>query len=327
VPIDLTDLTQNARVVSIPLRERFRAVDHREALLFEGPNGWAEFSPFLEYGTAESSTWLQSAIECAFEPTPLSMRQSIGINATLPEVLPEQVAAVLARFGNFRTVKIKVAGGQAESDLSRIEAVLREKPDAKIRLDANGHWSVDEAFAMVRALYDRAIEIEYFEQPCASIEELVELRLRLADANIVAKIAADELVRKADDPIAVAKAEAADILVLKVAPLGGIRRMLKIAEEAGLPVVVSSSLETSVGLSYGLRAAASLPELEFDCGLGTAALLQADIVEEPLIPIDGMLNLTTVKPSAELLQRYAASAERREWWLSRLEACARHLGL
>ncbi len=327
MPIDLSDLLASARVVSIPLRERFRGVDHREALLFEGPNGWAEFSPFLEYETTEASIWLQAAIECAFEPLPALVRQSIGINATLPEVQPHQVAEVLSRFGNFRTVKMKVAGGPQEADLARIEAVVRERPEAKIRLDANGNWGVDAAFSMVRALADRGIEIEYFEQPCASVDELVELRVKLAGANLIAKIAADESVRKATDPLAVARAQAADILVLKVAPLGGIKRLLEIAKQAALAVVVSSALETSIGLAHGLRAAASLPELEFDCGLGTAALLTGDVTYEPLLAVDGQLSVTKVTANPKLLEKFAAAAERRDWWLARLQACGQVLGL
>jgi O-succinylbenzoate synthase len=327
VPIDLTDLLERSRVVSIPLRESFRGVDHREALLFEGPSGWAEFSPFLEYGLAEASVWLQSAIECAFERQVETVRQTIGINATLPEVEPAQVAEVLGRFGNFRTVKIKVAGVSQEADIARIEAVLRERPSVSIRLDANGNWSVDEAFSMVRALSDRGIEIQYLEQPCSTIDEMVELRMKLASANLIAKIAADELVRKAADPYEVVRAQAADILILKVAPLGGIKRLLDIAKQAALPVVISSALETSVGLAWGLRAAATLPQLEYDCGLGTAALLNGDVVDQPLIPLDGQLSVSQVKPSEELLTRYEASPERRDWWLKRLEACGRQLGL
>jgi O-succinylbenzoate synthase len=296
-------------------------------LLFEGPSGWAEFSPFLEYELVEASVWLQSAIECAFEPELASARQTIGINATLPEVEPNQVAEVLARFGNFRTVKVKVAGVSHAADIARIEAVVRERPEVQIRLDANGNWNVDEAFWMVRALADRGIEIEYYEQPCSSVEELVELRLRLAKANLVAKIAADESVRKANDPLEVARAQAADILVLKVAPLGGIKRLLDIAERAALPVVISSALETSVGIAWGLRAAACLPQLDFDCGLGTAALLQADVTESALVPVDGKLELTSVTPNEALLKKYEASPERRDWWLKRLEACGRQLGL
>ena len=323
----LSDLLERARVVSIPLRERFRGVDYRESLLFEGPNGWAEFSPLLEYETPEASVWLQAAIESAFETLPAPVRQTVGVNAILPEVMPSEVAEILGRFGNFRTAKIKVAGVTREHDLERIQEVVRLRPDAKIRLDANGGWSVQEAFETARVLFDKGIGVEYFEQPCASIDQLVELRTRLADASLSVKIAADELVRKVTDPIAVVRAQAADILVMKVAPMGGIKRLLQIAEEARLPIVVSSALETSVGVSLGVRAAATLPHLDYDCGLATVALLKGDVVEHSLIPVDGKLQLTEVKPNENLLARYEASPERRKWWLNRLEACARHLGL
>ena len=327
MPIDKVDLLATARVVSIPLRNRFRGIDVRETLVFEGPNGWAEWGPLTEYGTEEASTWLRAAIECAFEPRPTPLRTEIGINATLADVAPELVTEALKPFGNFRTVKIKVGAGSIEADLKRIETVVREYDNVKIRLDANTLWSVDQARFMARSLADRGIEIEYFEQPCATIEELIELRVGLIADQIVLKIAADELVRKAADPMAVVRAGAADLLILKVAPMGGIERLLRVAAESKLPVVISSALETSIGISNGLHAAACLPVLEHDCGLGTIGLFEGDIVTEPLLPIDGKLQLTKPTPDEQLLNRYAASEERTAWWLKRLETCANNLGL
>jgi O-succinylbenzoate synthase len=322
VPIELSDLLATARVVSIPLRQKFRGLTEREALLFEGPQGWAEWSPFTEYPIAEAAVWLQAAIEAAFAPPQEFFRTKIGINATLPAVSEAEVPLALAPFGAFGTVKIKVGGTDtsAEADLARIEAVVSHYPEAKIRLDANGCWSVDEALSMVRALRDRSIEIEYFEQPCASVEELVVLRARLAEAELLAKVAVDESIRKAADPLAVIRAGAADILVLKVSPLGGIGPLREIARVAKLPVVLSSALETSVGIARGLQAAAALENLELDCGLGTAALLAGDVTKDSLIPKNGRLEVADVTPEPALLDRWAASSERRDWWFKRLEA-------
>jgi O-succinylbenzoate synthase len=244
-------------------------------MLFEGPNGWAEWSPFLEYSDEEAAVWLNGAIEYAFGDQPVQLRDRIAVNATLPAVDASQVLATLAPFGSFRTVKIKVAekGQTPGQDVDRIVAVKNNFPDAKIRLDANGGWSPELSFSFIKALKGQGIELEYLEQPCKSIEELAKLRGLIADAGFSVKIAADESVRRATDPLEVARAGAADILVVKAQPLGGVARALEISAEAGLPVVVSSAIDSSVGLAMGAQLAATLPELDFDCGLGTAALL------------------------------------------------------
>ena len=312
-----------AKVVSLSLRTRFRGVDHREALLFEGPEGWAEWSPFLEYSDEEAAVWLEAAVDWAFVPQPEPVRQSIDVNATLPAVDPSEIAATLAPFGNFGTVKIKVAeaGQSLAQDLARVAETHKLFPDAKLRLDANGGWTAEQTLAVVGALRDNRIQVEYLEQPCASVAELVQLRKTFQQLRLEVLVAADESVRKAADPIAVANAGGADLLVLKAAPLGGVEAALAIAAEAGLPVVVSSALETSIGLAMGVHLAACLPELPFANGLGTAALLAADVVAAPLIPIDGKLPVSRPVADPQLLAAHAASAERTEWWMARLERC------
>ncbi len=313
----LAELLDTARVVSLPLATRFRGVDHREAVLFRGPQGWSEFSPFLEYDDVESSAWLSAAIDFAFASPPTAVRTTIGVNATLPAVGVTEVARVLERFGESRTVKVKVAetGQVLADDVARVAEVRRFLgAQGRIRVDANGGWNVDEAEHAARAL--APYDLEYLEQPCASVAELAELRERIAWMDI--PIAADESVRKAADPLAVARAGAADLLVLKVQPLGGIAASLALASAAGLAAVVSSALETSVGLSMGLHLAAALPDLEFDCGLATAALFTHDVTTQPLVAVDGTIELRRVEPDSTAV---AASPERDEWWRARLTRC------
>ncbi len=317
----LIDLLSSARVVSLPLRTRFRGVVDREVMLFEGPNGWAEWSPFLEYSDEEAAVWLNGAIEYAFGDQPVQLRDRIAVNATLPAVDASQVLATLAPFGSFRTVKIKVAekGQTPGQDVDRIVAVKNNFPDAKIRLDANGGWSPELSFSFIKALKGQGIELEYLEQPCKSIEELAKLRGLIADAGYAVKIAADESVRRATDPLEVARAGAADILVLKAQPLGGVARALEISAEAGLPVVVSSAIDSSVGLAMGAQLAATLPELDFDCGLGTAALLAGDVTREPLKPVDGFIDVRRVEVDPMKLDVFEAEDHRIDWWIDRLD--------
>ncbi len=317
----LIDLLSSARVVSLPLRTRFRGVVDREVMLFEGPNGWAEWSPFLEYSDEEAAVWLNGAIEYAFGDQPVQLRDRIAVNATLPAVDASQVLATLAPFGSFRTVKIKVAekGQTPGQDVDRIVAVKNNFPDAKIRLDANGGWSPELSFSFIKALKGQGIELEYLEQPCKSIEELVKLRGLISDAGFEVKIAADESVRRATDPLQVARAGAADILVLKAQPLGGVARAREISAEAGLPVVVSSAIDSSVGLAMGAALAAALPALDFDCGLGTAALLAGDVTREPLKPVDGFIDVRRVEVDPMKLDVFEAEDHRIDWWIERLE--------
>lgn len=322
---NLSDLLASARVVSLPLRTRFRGLTHREALLFEGENGWAEWSPFVEYEDEEAAIWLSAAIEFASGNLPPTLRTQIGINATLPAVGVDEVEKALKPFGKFGTVKIKVAekGQTLQDDINRIIKVWQTYPEAKIRLDANGGLKVNEAIALVGMMLENGIQLEYFEQPCKTIAELAEFKHLLRRYSDTVKVAADESVRKVSDPLAVALAGAADILVLKAAPLGGIRRTLDIVREAGLPVVVSSALDTSIGISMGLHLAGALPELSYDCGLGTAAMFIGDITKDPLIAEDGVLEIRRVEPDHGRLQVFAAEDHRADWWLERLERCYR----
>jgi O-succinylbenzoate synthase len=316
----LGDLLGSARVVALPLVSRFRGIEMREAVVLEGPGGWTEFSPFTEYGDAEASTWLAAAIDFGWGVPAPRLRESVRVNATVPALPAVQVAEVLERFPGCRTAKVKVAepGQSLVDDAARVRAVREHLgPDGRIRVDANGAWNVDEAERAIHALAE--FDLEYVEQPCATVDELAQVRARVKYMGI--PIAADESVRKADDPLAVARAGAADILVIKAQPLGGITAALAITRDAGLPVVVSSALDTSVGISMGLHLAAAIPTLEFDCGLATASLLAADVTDEPLIPSDGQLEVRRATPTDHLLATHAASPDRTAWWLARLERC------
>lgn len=316
----LSELSATARVVALPLRRRFRGIDTREAMLLEGPSGWTEFSPFTEYDDEEAAIWLGAAIGFGWEGDPAVFRGRIPVNATVPAVAANEVGAVLAGFPGCRTAKVKVAelGQQLADDIARVAAVRDALgPEGRIRVDANGQWNVDEAEHAIHAL--ARFDLEYVEQPCASVQELAEIRRRVTYMGI--PIAADESVRKASDPLAVARSGAADILVLKAQPLGGISAGVRIADQAGLPVVVSSALDSSVGLSMGAHLAAALPELQFDSGLGTAALLAADVSSRPLLPEDGGIPVRRVEVDSGLLTRHAASENRVDWWMQRLARC------
>jgi len=300
------------------MRVKFRGITTREVLLFEGPNGWAEWSPFTEYKDEEASIWLKAAIEFAFVEIPEPTKKTIKVNATLAAV--KDVRAALEPFGKFEVVKIKVAekGQTLQDDLGRIHEVRKYYPEARIRLDANGGYDIETALTLAKAMYEEGVPLEYLEQPVKTIAELAELRLKLKTMNI--KIAADESVRKVSDPLAVAQANAADLLVLKAAPLGGINNALRIAKEAGLPVVVSSALETSVGISMGVYLAA-LFDSDYASGLATAALLTEDVTDSPLIPINGEIPVTRITPNKNTLTKLQAPEDRTSWWMDRLERC------
>ena len=315
----LADLVSAARIVALPLRTKFRGLEEREILLFEGPNGWTEWSPFTEYTDEEAAVWLAAAIDFGYGEMPQLHRERIAVNATLPAVAPALVERVLTNFGEFSTVKIKVAetGQRIGDDIARIQRVHELYPETKVRLDANGGFEIEQAVDLVNQLQALGINIEYFEQPVASIAEMAELRLQLSRLGV--PIAADESVRKVSDPLAVAQANAADILVLKAAPLGGISRALSIAAEAELPVVISSALDSSVGLSMGAYLAAAIPELKFDCGLATSALLAGDVTREPLRPQNGFIDVRRVDVDESKLELFAAQDHRQDWWLERLE--------
>lgn len=308
---------EEVRPYAIGMRTRFRGITVREGVLVRGPAGWGEFCPFPEYGDAEAAAWLAAAVEQCTEGWPEPVRDRVPVNCIVPAVGPERAHAIVAGSG-CRTAKVKVADrpGSLAEDLARVEAVRDALgPDGAVRVDANGRWDVDTAVAHVRALDAAAGGLQYVEQPCATVEELAAVRRR-----VDVRIAADESIRRADDPLRVAVAGAADVAVLKCTPLGGVRRALRVAEAAGLPVVVSSALETSVGLAAQLALAGALPELDLACGLGTASLLEGDVVTEPFRPVDGFLPVprTPPVPDPALLDRFAAPPERARWWTDRL---------
>jgi O-succinylbenzoate synthase len=277
-------LLDGLRAFAIPMTTKFRGITVREGALIHGPAGWGEFSPFAEYGPRECARWLASALESASQEWPAPVRDRIPVNVTVPATSPERARRIVAA-AQCRTAKVKVAErGQTESDdIARVEAVRDALgPDGKIRVDANGGWDVGQAARMLRQL--GRFGLEYAEQPCATLEELAELRKR-----VDIPLAADESIRKAEDPVRVRAAGAADIVVLKVQPLGGVRAALQVAEACGLPVVVSSAIDTSVGLAAGVALAAALPELAYACGLATMSLLAGDVTGDPLTQTGGEL--------------------------------------
>lgn len=316
------ELLASARVVSLPMRVRFRSVTHREVLLLRGPAGWGEFAPFPEYDDAEAAAWLRAAVEAAWEGFPTPVRSRVPVNATVPAVAAAGVEPVLARFGAVTAVKIKVAerGQSLDDDVARVAEVRRLLPAANLRIDANGGWNVTEALSALEAL--APYQLEYAEQPVMAVRDLRTVRLEVRRRGLPVLIAADESVRKAEDPLRVAREDAADLLVVKVAPLGGVRRALDVVAQAGLPAVVSSALDSSVGISAGVALAASLPDLPYACGLATLSLMDGDVSPAPLLPDAGWLAVRPVPVSEELLERFAAPADRTRWWLERLERVA-----
>jgi O-succinylbenzoate synthase len=297
-------------VYEIPLRTRFRGIDVRDGVLVRGPAGWGEFSPFWDYDAAESRRWWAAAEEAACGGWPEPLRDSVPVNVTVPAVDADRAHAIVTASG-CRTAKVKVAepGQSPADDLARVEAVRDALgPSGAIRVDANAAWDVDTAAARIAEL-DR-VGLEYVEQPCPELADLVALRRR-----IDVRVAADEAVRRAADPLRVDLREACDVVVLKVQPLGGVRAALRVAEAHGLPCVVSSALETSVGIAAGVALAAALPELPFACGLATVALFTGDVTSTPLLPVDGALPVR--RPEPDRLASVAAGGELVERWRAR----------
>jgi o-succinylbenzoate synthase len=313
----VADLIAGLRAFAIPMRTRFRGITVREGALIHGPAGWAEFSPFADYGPAESARWLSCAIEAAAGGWPAPRRDAVEVNVTVPAVGPERAHAMTAASG-CTTAKVKVAEqGQApDQDIARVEAVRDALgPAGKIRVDANGAWHVDEAERMLREL--AKFGLEYAEQPCATLDELAQLRRR-----VDVPLAADESIRRAADPLRVRAAGAADIVVIKVQPLGGVASALRVAEACGLPAVVSSAVETSVGLAAGVALAAALPELGYACGLGTLSLLTGDVTADPLAPRAGQLPVRRPDIDPERLTRWETDPAP---WRERAAAASRYL--
>jgi len=307
-------------VYSIPMRARFRGITRRTGLLFEGPAGWGEFCPFEEYDDDEAMSWLACALEAANDGWPAPVRSRIPVNCTVPVVGPERAHEIVARSG-CSTAKVKVAESTLAEDCARLEAVRDALgPQGFVRVDANMMWDVDTAVTAIKAMDRAAGGLQYVEQPCHTLDELAEVRRR-----VTVPIAADESIRKAEDPLKVAVSGAADIAVIKVAPLGGVRKALEVAEACGLPCVVSSALQTSVGLAAEIALAGALPELPFACGLGTGALFTRDVVERPLVPEDGWLAVSRRAPAPVPDPVWAAPADRTAWWAAR-HARVRALG-
>jgi O-succinylbenzoate synthase len=328
--VDVHDL----RVYALPMVERFRGITVREGVLLRGPAGWGEFCPFAEYDDQAASSWLATAVEAATVGWPRAVRDQVPVNVTVPVVVATRAREIVAASG-CRTAKVKVADmpgslGGVDGDLARVEAVRDALgPDGAVRVDANGAWDVDTAVTAIRALDRAAAGLQYVEQPCRTLDELAQVRRR-----VDVPIAADESIRRAQDPLRVAVAGAADVAVLKCTPLGGVARSLAVAREvaaaAGLRCVVSSALETSVGLAAQLALAGALPELELACGLGTSALLVADVVadDQRLLPVRGELPVPAraPEPDPDACARYAPpDPDRQAWWLQRLARVAARL--
>ena len=306
----LDDLLATLRVITIPTRTNFRGVTYREVALIQGPQGWGEFSPFLEYQPSECVPWLQSAIEAANKPWPELKRGKVKVNGTIPALNePSDIERIVEIFPGVNTFKVKV-GDNLSEDIARLAKVRALRPNAKLRIDVNGNWSVATAITNLLAIYENIGAIEYVEQPCQSVEELRELKAKLK-VNI--PIAGDEVLRKSADPFKVDLSGAVDILALKVQPLGGIAHAQKLAQHHKLPIVVSSALESAVGISHGLALAASFNEMNFDCGLATGSLLSANIGELPIV--NGEIEVKRIDPNFE---GFEVSPERYKWWQDRL---------
>ncbi|HWB72779.1 MAG TPA: o-succinylbenzoate synthase [Egibacteraceae bacterium] len=301
------------RAFRIPLRIPFRGLDRREGVLVHGPAGWGEFSPFPDYGPRLAARWLRAVREATRDTWPAPLRDRIPVNVTVPAVSPQQAHTIVAASG-CATAKVKVAvpGRPDAEDVARVEAVRDALgPAGRLRVDANGAWDVDAATRMLRAL--GRFDLEYAEQPVATLPDMARLRRR-----VDVPLAADESVRSAEDPLRGAGLAAADVVVLKVHPLGGVREALRVAEAAGLPAVVSSALETSVGIAAGLALAAALPDLPHACGLATVGLLAGDVVADPLVPVGGAIALRRPPVSAEAAARWQLRGASADAWRARL---------
>ncbi|MFJ4231732.1 o-succinylbenzoate synthase [Cellulosimicrobium cellulans] len=316
-------------VYRTPLTTRFRGLDARDGVLLRGEAGWGEFSPFWDYDDVESAPWLRAAQEAAHQGWPDAVRDRVPVNVTVPAVGPDRARELVVASGGCRTAKVKVAqrgpDGALEplgAEVARLEAVRDALgPGGRVRVDANGAWDVDEALRRLPALDRAAGGLEYVEQPCADVTGLAAVR-RGQQGDTAVPVAADESIRRAADPFAVVRADAADVVVLKVQPLGGVRACLDLAEQVGLPVVVSSALESSVGIAAGVALAAALPELPYACGLATVNLFVADVADPPLVPVDGALPVVRPEPSAAALAATVPDDETDHRWRERLERVA-----
>jgi O-succinylbenzoate synthase len=303
-------LLDTLRVIALPMKTKFRGISVREVALIKGSYGWGEFSPFLEYDDAESAPWLASAIEAASTPKPELYRSSVAVNGTIPATNDKKVIDdLITSYSGVETYKVKV-GDNLSEDIVRLARIRSLGRKVNIRIDVNGLWSVEQALTNLYAFYENVGPFEYVEQPCATLDELRELKSKI---RIPLKIAVDEVIRKSPDPFALDLQGAADIVMLKVQPLGGIKRAHAIAEHHKLPIVVSSALESAVGIKYGLELAASFKEMNFDCGLGTGSLLAADVAYLPIV--DGKIEISDFEPQLDGLD---VAPDRFDWWKNRI---------
>ena len=316
----LEEVLAGAVAFAVPLRAPFRGLRRREGVLIEGPSGWGEFAPFDDYDDLHAGRWLAAAIEAAWGLWPAPVREEIDVNAIIPDVDPTQ-AGILAREAireqGCRTIKVKVGRSLAE-DEARVSAVREALDnagvDGRIRLDANAAWSLDEALVRLRRL--RSYGIEYIEQPCADLADVVRIR-----AELGVQVAVDEIIRKSEDPSSLRLAGMVDFAICKPMTVGGVHATLAIAASVGVPVVISGSLDTSVGLAASIAAAAALPELTTACGLGTGVLLSGDVTSEPLLPRNGRVPVGRIAPDWDALVHagQAIAQDRAKWWRDRLQ--------
>lgn len=306
--------------VRIPMRHQFRRVDHREAVLIRGPSGWGEFSPFPDYPPGVTTRWLAAALELACGSLPSPGREQVPVNVTIPAVDPV-TAQALVRESGAHTAKVKIGdpGDDWKADDERLTAVSEALgPGGRMRADVNASWDLDTATERLESL--ARFDLEYVEQPVATVEEMAELRRRSP-----VPLAADEVVRQSPEPLRVLEEGAADVLILKVQPMGGINRVLELASRSSVPVVISSALETSVGMYGGLLAASLVRELPYACGLGTVALIEGDPTLDPLVARDGMLDVRRPEPDVELLRRWRPGRDRSAEMLRKVRAAAKVL--
>ena len=299
------------QVVSIPVKNTFRGIKSREIALFEGPAGWSEFSPFLEYDNKQSATWMKAALEAATKPAPTPLRNEVMVNATLPNIKPGEVEKVLSNFDGCTTIKIKINDFTIDRELL-IES-LKHVPNAKFRLDINGGWTLDEAIVNLKNYEGEfAGLIDYVEQPCIDIADLKVLK---NETGI--KIAVDESIRKFLGSDLTKLKDVADIAVIKWAPSGGINSALDLIKQISLPVVVSSALDSSVGISHGLALACAIPNLYGACGLATVALLEGDVTSDSLLASKGVIANHKVTP--DRISEFKVDNQRQKWWQDRAD--------
>lgn len=328
------DVLERSRVVNIPLKYPFRGLTHREVMIIDGDNGPAEWAAFVDYDDAEAAWWLASALEQGFDttlpPRPNTVPR-VKINGIIPAIDALELAPLVKKFAGVSAFKVKVgeAGQVLVDDISRLSALRKlAGHDVTLRLDANGAWQVNEAEKNLFMLH--AFHIDYVEQPVATLDQMARLRERLKGTGV--RLAADESLRKHHSIDDILDQEAADLVVLKINPLGGMRRCLEIAAKAkqrGVDVVVSSGLETSVGIAHAAHLQALLIDTYGDvedAGLGTLTLFDGDVVTQPLTHTSGTIAVTPPVLDPRKLKKFAADKERTEWWGRRLRRVYSRLG-